>query len=253
MDSNEFSSNDKRWDGYQSRYMHGEYRAHIFRDMILAELKRLSSVSGEPLTIVDIGCGGGFDGDARIQQEIAKYAGSYIGIEPDKEVNLLPIFSRTFQSTLEDAAIEPDSVDVAFAVMVLEHIENPSLFWNQIRNMLKHGGIFIGFTVDARHWFVDASVAFDKLRIKDIYLNALHGKRGEQRYENYGVYYRINDPDSIRMQTIEFARSETIAFQKIGQLDYYFPNGIKWVARTVDRIDRWRGKAGNVIAIRIER
>lgn len=242
-----------RWSTYQERYAAGEYRALVFRDMIIDEMDQMSLGKVGKTVVADIGCGGGFDGDNRIQQEIARHAGEYIGIEPDKEIELLPIFTKAYRTTLEDAPIQAGSVDLAFAVMVLEHIDNPELFWKRIYQMLRPGGVFWGFTIDARHWFVHASLLFDRLGIKDKYLTALHGKRGEKRYENYGVYYRINHPEAVHAQTAAFSRSENASFQKIGQLAYYFPTGTRWIASAVDRLDRLRGKPGNVIAIRVER
>ena len=242
----------EQWKRYQLQYASGDYRACVFRDIIIDELRGKSSQQ-EELTVVDIGCGGGFDGHPGIQREIAAHAKRYIGVEPDTEIELPRIFSETFRCTIEKAPVEPASVDVAFAVMVLEHIEVPELFWQRVRDILKPGGVFWGFTINAQHWFATASLAFDKLRIKDAYLNALHGKRGEERYENYGVYYRINHPDVVLAQTQNFARAEVIDFQKIGQLDYYFPLGTKWISRALARLERWRGKPGNVMAIRVVR
>ena len=54
------------------------------------------------------------------------------------------------------------------------------------------GGVFWGVAVDARHPFALASTLLAKLRMKDLYLNWLHGERGSNRYENFPIFYRAN-------------------------------------------------------------
>ena len=71
--------------------------------------------------------------------------------------------------------------------MVLEHLADPRTFFEKVHTVLRPQGVFWGFTVDARHPFVTASVVSEKLHVKDLYLNIMFGKRGEGRYENYGV------------------------------------------------------------------
>ena len=71
---------------YLQRYTNGEWRAHIFRDMILADARVLEQGRGK-LSILDIGCGAGFDGDAKLQHSISKVAGRFIGVEPDVRLN----------------------------------------------------------------------------------------------------------------------------------------------------------------------
>lgn len=240
------------WAPYLQRYAGGEWRAPIFRDMVLADARALEDERGK-LSFLDIGCGGGFDGDARLQHSLARVAGQYIGVEPDAAIDVGDMFSATHRCFFEDAQIEGDSIDMAFAVMVLEHFENPQAFWEKVHKVLRKGGVFWGFTVDARHWFVSASLLTEKLRIKDMYLNMLHGKRGEERYENYEVYYRTNTPEQIQGLTQSFSSTTILNFRKVGQLDYYFPQSLKWLGRTVDRIALRMDWPGSVMAVRVEK
>src|SRR3954454_16360243 len=101
------------WQSYLSRYRKGEWRAPIFCDIVLSDIGSFSS----PPLVLDIGCGSGFDDDARLQGRIIQAAGRYIGVDPD--ANEGPQFIRT---TFEEAPLEPESIDIAFAVMVLEHV-----------------------------------------------------------------------------------------------------------------------------------
>jgi hypothetical protein len=116
--------------------------------------------------------------------------------------------------------------------------------------MLSPGGIFWGFTMDARHYFVVASALTDSLGIKDRYLTALHGARGEDRYENYKVFYRSNKPSQVDALTKKFTRCDIINFGRVGQLDFYLPGPLRWIGRTVDRGMLSMGMPGTLLAVR---
>lgn len=241
-----------QWLPYIKRYTTGEWRAPIFRDMVLADAERLERTNGK-LTLMDIGCGGGFDNDAKLQRTISRVAGHYIGIEPDTTIDLENIFSSTHRCIFEDMPIDPESIDLAFAVMVLEHFANPQLFWDKVHRTLKKGGVFWGFTVDARHWFIVVSFLTEKMGIKDWYLNKLHGKRGEERYENYCVYYRSNTPQQILKLTSAFTSSVVLNFHRVGQMDYYFPKKLRWIGRAFDRMAIRMDWPGSIMAVRVEK
>lgn len=239
------------WSSYIQRYIKGEWRATIFHDLILADATKLKNEQG--LVLLDIGCGGGFDSDSKLQASLAGVASEYIGIEPDPGISLGEYFSSEFRCLFDDAPIPPDSVDIAFAVMVLEHFAEPQMFWDKIYQILKPGGVFWGFTVDARHWFVAASLLAEKLNIKEVYLNMLHGKRGEERYENYPVYYRSNTPKQVQKYTQTYRTTDILNFHRVGQLDYYMPTKVRWLGRVLDRMVIRYGLPGSVIAVRVEK
>jgi SAM-dependent methyltransferase len=239
-----------KWEIYIERYRNGEWRAPIFRDMIVADAEALRAEQRE-LTFLDIGCGGGFDSDQKLQNSLVQMADHYLGIEPDPDIKLGEKFHRVFRTRFEDAAIEENSIDIAFSFMVLEHVEFPEFFYDKLYRVLKKNGVFWGFTVDTRHWFVLASALAQKLHIKDWYLNQLHGKRGEKRYENYPVFYRSNNPKRIERYTQAFSSRTILNFYRVGQLDYYFPVKLRWIGRTLDRLAIRMGCAGSLMAIRL--
>src|SRR5215467_5012981 len=98
------------WTPYLERYRAGEWRDRIFRDMILADARRLRP---KP-TILDIGCGAGFDGSVPLQRSIAEQAGCYVGVEPDPEILLGDYFTETHRCCFEKAPLAVGSVDVAY-------------------------------------------------------------------------------------------------------------------------------------------
>jgi SAM-dependent methyltransferase len=234
------------WESYQDRYRRGSWRAPIFRDMVLADIQ----AAGHGATVLDIGCGRGFDGDARLQKSLATAAGPYLGVEPDATIAPAAHFTQVYNDVLEDAPVRPGSVQVAFAVMVLEHLKEPQPFWDKLHELLVAGGVFWAFTMDGRHRFCRASRMAERLRIKDLYLRFLRGKRGAERYENYPVHYRCNTPEQISAHASAFEECAFVSFSRVGQLDYYVPRLLRPVANCFDHWDRWQGGPGSLLAVR---
>ena len=236
------------WSSFLERYRRGEWRAPIFCDMILAEIK---SGHARPLTMLDIGCGKGFDDDPKFQKILSQACDLYVGVEPDVSSSHNPAMHHVYYCRFEEAPIEPSSINLAFSVMVLEHIESPEVFWDKLYNSLCHGGVFWGFTMDSRHPFANISVSMKNLMIKDWYLNRLHGRTGGNRYENFPVYYRSNKPDQIVPLASRFRSLTILNFHRTGQLDYYFPKALRWLGRAFDRYCQWRGLPGPIMAMRV--
>jgi len=207
------------WTPYVERYRAGEWRDSIFRDMVLADVAR----AGERPTVLDIGCGKGLDGNVPLQRSVAEASGRFVGVEPDPEIPLGDHFTETHRSLFEDAPVAPGSVQVAYSVMVLEHIPAPEAFWAKLYDVLAAGGVFWGLTVDARHPFCRASLLAERLRVKDLYLRLLSGRRGVDRYENYETFYRSNTPDDVSRLARRFAPASFINFSRVGQWSPYFP------------------------------
>jgi SAM-dependent methyltransferase len=239
----------ERWNPYVDRYRQGECRDRILHDLILAD----AHARGEGLTFLDIGCGRGFDTDVPLQRSLANAAGRYIGIEPDPAITPGEYFSETHCCFFEDAPLPQASIDVAFAVMVLEHLKTPERFWSKLHDVLKPGGVFWGLTVDARHWFCRASLWAERFKIKDLYLNTLFGKRGSDRYENYPVYYRTNTPEQIRRFTRRFHACDFVNFSKVGQCTWYFPRRLHPVVEFFEQRAVRLGKPGSLLAVRVQK
>jgi len=238
----------EQWQPYLRRYETGEWRAKIFRDLVLADASTMS----QPV-MLDIGCGTGFDDNFSLQSAIAAASREYIGVEPDKSIQVGEYITSIHRCFFEQAPIPSGSIDLAFSVMVLEHLEDPQRFFDKLRDVLRPGGVFWGFTMDARHWFVAASLLATRLNIKEWYLQRLHGTRGEERYKNYRVSYRTNTPRQIESFTSQFARLDILNFYSAGQLDFYFPRRLQWIGRMLSRADHFSGMPGSIIALRLLR
>jgi hypothetical protein len=135
--------------------------------------------------------------------------------------------------------------------MVLEHLERPTPFWDKLYHVLVDGGVFWGLTVDARHWFCQASLWTERIGIKDAYLRLLRGPRGSAfRYENYPVHYRTNTPEQITRYARRFRIRECINFAREGQLVDCFPRWLHPLSRLLDRQAIRQGRPGPLLAIR---
>jgi SAM-dependent methyltransferase len=236
----------QQFDSYKARYRAGDWRSPIFCDMVLEDLGRM----GAKPAVLDIGCGAGFDGSLELQEKIAAVSGKYIGIEPDTAVQTAPCFNEVHRSFLVEAPVPPRSIDLAYAVMVVEHVSDPGRFLAKVAEVLRDGGVFWAFTVDLRHWAAWASLLFERLKIKERYLNSLIGERGVDRYENYPVHYRLNTPGQVARHAKEFSKIETVSFHRIGQEDYYLPKIVLPLNHGIDRLLMAVGAPGSNVAFR---
>jgi ubiquinone/menaquinone biosynthesis C-methylase UbiE len=107
-------------------YRSGTWRAPLFRDFVRNDLCRI----GNSAVVLDIGCGEGFDDSVKLQSSIGEETGQFWGVEPDPEIVHLPDFDELHNCGFEDSPLTNDSVDLAYATFVLEHIEDPAAFWN---------------------------------------------------------------------------------------------------------------------------
>ena len=216
------------------RFRNGEARGAIFRDLILADAKL--DMPGRELILLDIGCGRGIENNHELQKSLAAISAQYIGVEPDANIPIGDWITLSYQCRFEDAPLEPNSIDIAFAFMVLEHLTEPQVFWNTLYAVLRPNGIFWGWTVDARHWFVLASLLTERLGFKNFYLNHLHGERGKDRYENYSAHYQSNHPAQIKQLARQFRDVQIFSVSKVGQIDFYLPQQVRWLAGILDEV-----------------
>ncbi|HTR14156.1 MAG TPA: class I SAM-dependent methyltransferase [Roseiarcus sp.] len=240
-------SGQGQYDEYLQRYRRREWRARIFHDLIARDIR----AAGNGCVVLDIGCGGGFDDDLPLQKSLAALSGRYIGIEPDAHVEPGAHVAEIHRCLFEQAPIQPGSIDVAFAVMVLEHVQNPQHFWGKVHEILKPGGTFWGMTVDGRSLFAKASFWLEQLHVKELYMRWLRGRRGEERYLNYPVFYRCNTPRQIEAETQGFAEHHVINFSGVGQHRHAFP---QWLYPLSDQFDRWivnNNKPGTLLMLRL--
>lgn len=133
-------------------YSDASYRAHVGQDHDIEnhyashdELSRFTldtlwphSVRGK--LIADVGCGGG-----SLLDNLSGLARELIAIDPAQGFadSLQSRGYRWFPSAEDAADRLAGSVDVAFAIQVIEHVEDPKAFLEGIRRLLKPDGFCI--------------------------------------------------------------------------------------------------------------
>ena len=216
-----------QWDLVVTRYRDGEWRSRIFADLVLQEVRRLAR---SPV-VLDIGCGAGFDGSARLQQEIVRASAHAIGVEPDPETNVAPIFAEVHRCSIEHANIRPNSIDIAYAVMVVEHVRQPKLFFDTLARVMKDGGVFWAFTVDVRHWSSWISLAMERLNLKEVYF-----QHRQDRYANFPVCYRLNSPRQVLTYSAPYFDVQFVNLARIGSEDSSIPRFLRPCNHFVDHV-----------------
>jgi SAM-dependent methyltransferase len=239
------------WRTWLARLNSWEWRTPVFFEIVSREIGVRSGATRP--AVLDIGCGLGFDGEVRFQQALAAQAGRFIGVEPDFTVDPPQIFSEVHRTTLEDAPIARGSVEVAYAIMVLEHVADPAAFWSRLYDILAPGGVFVAFSVNAAHWFAPLARLLSAMRLKSRYLDLVHGKRGMERYADYPVYYRTNTLRQVRRVAGGFRSIAALPFGPAGIVASYAPRRLRPIVRAADRLAyRLHGQPINIM-IRAER
>jgi 2-polyprenyl-6-hydroxyphenyl methylase/3-demethylubiquinone-9 3-methyltransferase len=134
----------------------------------LAYFDRLSPWQGR--TVLDLGCGGGFMSEA-----LASRGADVIGVDPSRGAIAIAI-SHAASSHLairylvgsgEDLPLASGSVDCVVCVDVLEHVRSLDHVLDEIRRVLRPGGLFLFDTVNRTRlaWFVIVFCAERVLRI----------------------------------------------------------------------------------------
>jgi 2-polyprenyl-3-methyl-5-hydroxy-6-metoxy-1,4-benzoquinol methylase len=114
----------------------------------LAE-RALRPVLRRGLTVGEFGCGSG----AFLRRLVEEFGVRGIGFDISEanisRVRDLGLEGRIVDLSVEPVAIEPESLDVAVSLEVIEHLVEPSLFLRQIHRALRPGGYFCITTPNA--------------------------------------------------------------------------------------------------------
>ncbi len=186
---------DLPFDELARRYNH---RLTTDRRMNLVRLI-MKELAGRPrpTRVLDIGAGAGIGKGVDFQRALGAHCDELWGIEPDHSVQPVPgLFTRFEHALMETAALPADHFDVAYAFMVMEHVESPGAFLAALRRTLKPGGVFLFMTPNLRHYFTFTAGALHKLRIEELALRLLRRKSKIEQY-HYPVRYRFNSPHQI--------------------------------------------------------
>ena len=102
--------------------------------------------------VADVGCAAG-----SFLDHISGLAATSLAIEPCREYH--PSLRRrgyqVYDTILKAHSDYKDRVDIAFSLATVEHVVNPLIFFSEIRQLLKPGGLFLVSTPNRRDILMD--------------------------------------------------------------------------------------------------
>lgn len=223
-------------------------RRRVFANLIVADLKQRQNP-----TVLDIGCGAGMARESDWQWAIKPHVNRYVGLEPDP--NMVPdegLFDETQNALMEDAKLEPNSVDIAYSWMVMEHVAEPESFCKTLYDALKPGGTYYFSTPNIRHYFTFTAQFLKQLKIDEAVLSMIRKEDDLEEY-HYPVQYKFNsEPQIAKIASAVGFEAPQFAYVEVEGPINYFPGPTKalfhllaWKRtklRTPDRLLTMMGK-----------
>lgn len=123
--------------------------------------------------------------------------------------------------------IEPESVDVIIADYVLEHIDNPTEFYEQINKCLKNGGWFCARTPH-KYSYVSVGASFVGNNSHSKLLKSMQPKRKEA--DVFPTRYKMNLKKDISKT---FSNWDNKTFIYRSEPSYYFGNRILFTIQSI--------------------
>lgn len=206
-------------------FRHPSERADLMIDLIAEEAARHT----RPVKAVDIGCGHGIALDQVATSMMRRFVDEFWGVEPDEHISPpAGVFDNFQHATIEDAQLPPESFDLAYSSLVMEHVQQPVEFFRAVHRALKPGGTYLFLTINGLHYFARSTSLLKSMRLDELTLRLLRGSAVEEYH--YPVAYRCNKPRDIERICREtgFERPEFVFVERHGPAPY-FPGPMKLV------------------------
>ena len=131
-------------------------------DGSIAFFSRVNSLLKSNFVVLDAGCGRGatFDDDISFRKDLKVLKGKVtqvIGIDVDPEAKNNSFIDKFHLIKNNKWPLDDSSIDLIICDNVLEHIENPELFFSEVSRVLKRGGYYCFRTPNA--WSYIAIIA----------------------------------------------------------------------------------------------
>ncbi len=197
-------------------------------------LSWIDSVHPGPISILDVGGGGGFYDFPRTLRPRAR---RLVGVDPDAGVLTRPWLDESHQALVEDfAPTTKERFDVALCLYVVEHVEAPGPFLEAVRSLMAPGGSCFGVTPNLWHYFGLASAAAARAGIQEWLLRRV---RPDDLIEAYHspVHYRCNTIARLRATALDagFRGAQFRVLEQAGMFETYFPTWFRWAPRAYSR------------------
>lgn len=201
--------------------------AEVFMDLLEAAVRE----ADQP-TVLDIGCGSGIFRNPDHQERIRPHITHFIGVEPDPNATSRPgLFDETHHCLMEDSPIPPGTVDLAYAAMVVEHVQNPSAFLAAVAGCLKPGGRFLFCTPNASSYFGIICRAAHRVGIDEWLLRRVRKKEHVESY-HFPIAYRMNRAADIVREAEAVGLTAKVGFTESEKACAgYFPKPAKPILR----------------------
>jgi SAM-dependent methyltransferase len=219
--------------------------ARVLTRLIMKELRRRQ----RHVRVLDVGCGSGIGRRVEDQWEVRQLADDYWGVEPDEsKVPPQGLFDHHVAASLQKAELPPNSFDVIYSCMVMEHVEDPDSFMQMIHRSLKPGGVYLFITPNRRHYFTRIAATLRRLRLDELVLALLKGKAVDEYH--YPVQYRFNDEKRIDgcAERLGFLPPRYVYLESVGPRPY-FPRPLRFIFRLLAAKRRIIRKPRNLLVL----
>lgn len=160
-------------------------------DMVRAFLQTLEQLLQPHHAVLDIGAGAGELNRYSLRGKVQHL----VGVDLDPRVVRNPLLDRGVLGSAYNLPFEKESFDIAFAIYVLEHIEDPPRFVREVHRVLKPGGAFVCLTPNRFH-YVPLVASCTSHRFHQWY----NRWRGRDADDTFPTHYRMNTRATLRRQ-----------------------------------------------------
>jgi len=152
--------------------------------------KKILEVLTSESIVLDLGAGSGYVKE----MDFKNIAKEVTGIDLDPDIRKNPfLHSYVVGSVYELTLLGEKKFDIVICNSVIEHIDDPQKFVEEIKSVLKPGGIFLGKTPNRNHYMPIAArmtpLSFHKWFNK---------KRGRPEEHTFATYYKLNTFSALR-------------------------------------------------------
>jgi len=203
----------------------------VYFEMLNQEVEKLDNP-----VVLDVGCG--LEDSPRFDRMRAfgERTGQLWGVEPDRSGTVPAHFDRAWQTTLEEADIPDQSVDMMISFFVIEHVTSPQEFMQTVDRILKPGGVFISATVNLNCVFARVAKTCQTFGIQDQVLRMLLGRKRVDEY-HYPAYYLMNTVSAYRKLAANDSLSAIdLHFLENDEWYWYLPSPVRFMGGFLRRL-----------------